>query len=143
MATENQNDETLRQRNMARNDSVIGNMDWTHGLRSSWPVSLDLAGGDLPCRLQGEVADLVVLGEIPKGISGCFYRVMTDPAVPPHPQNIPLDGDGNISVFQFYDGRVDMKMRYVETERYMLERRANKALFGLYRNPFTHHPCVR
>jgi carotenoid cleavage dioxygenase len=34
-------------------------------------------------------------------------------------------------------------MRYVETERYVLERRANKALFGLYRNPFSHHPCVR
>jgi carotenoid cleavage dioxygenase len=24
-----------------------------------------------------------------------------------------------------------------------LERKANKAMFGLYRNPFTHHPCVR
>jgi hypothetical protein len=34
-------------------------------------------------------------------------------------------------------------MRYIETERYRLERKARKALFGLYRNPFTHHPCVR
>lgn len=34
-------------------------------------------------------------------------------------------------------------MRYIETERYKLERKANKRLFGLYRNPFTHHPCVR
>lgn len=36
-----------------------------------------------------------------------------------------------------------MKTKYVETERLKLERKANRRLFGLYRNPFTHHPCVR
>jgi carotenoid cleavage dioxygenase-like enzyme len=117
--------------------------EWAHGLKSQWPVALDLAGSNLPCRLEGEVKDLVVLGEIPREISGCFYRVMVDPFVPPDPQNVPIDGDGNISVFQFHDGKVDMKTKYIETERYKLERQANKALFGLYRNPFTHHPCVR
>jgi len=117
--------------------------EWTHGLTSKWPTALDLAGGGTPCRLEGEVADLVVLGNIPKRLEGNFYRVMVDPFVPPHPQNVPIDGDGNISVFQFHDGRVDMKTRYIETERFKLERNANKALFGLYRNPFTHHHCVR
>ena len=70
---------------------------------------------------------------------------MCDPFVPPHPNNVrvPIDGDGNLSAFLFQDGKVDFKMRYVETERYVLERRAGKALFGLYRNPFSHHPCVR
>ena len=97
----------------------------------------------MPCRLEGEVGDLVVLGEIPSAIDGTFYRVMCDPFVPPHPDNVPLDGDGNISAFRIRNGRVDMKLKYIETERYKLERRANKALFGLYRNPFTHHPCVR
>ncbi|UQC74980.1 isoeugenol monooxygenase [Colletotrichum lupini] len=114
-----------------------------YGLATKWPEAYDLAGSNLPCRLEGEIGDLVVLGEIPKEIDGTFYRVMTDPFVPPHPNNVPLDGDGNISAFRIKDGRVDMKMRYVETERYKLERKANKALFGLYRNPFTHHPCVR
>ncbi|TDZ35007.1 Lignostilbene-alpha,beta-dioxygenase isozyme I [Colletotrichum spinosum] len=114
-----------------------------YGLKTTWPQARDLTGGNLPCRLEGEVGDLVVLGEIPKEIDGTFYRVMTDPFVPPHPGNVPLDGDGNISAFRIRDGRVDMKMRYVETERYRLERKANKALFGLYRNPYTHHPCVR
>ncbi|KAF6822728.1 isoeugenol monooxygenase [Colletotrichum plurivorum] len=117
--------------------------DTTYGLSTAWPETYDLAGSNLPCRLEGEIGDLVVLGEIPKEIDGTFYRVMTDPFVPPHPGNVPLDGDGNISAFRIRDGRVDMKMRYVETERYKLERKANKALFGLYRNPFTHHPCVR
>ncbi|KAH6887112.1 lignostilbene dioxygenase [Thelonectria olida] len=112
-------------------------------LTSKWPVALDLAGSSTPCRLEGEVADLVVLGEIPPAIDGTFYRVMCDPFVPPDSNNVPIDGDGNISAFRIRNGRVDMKIKYVETERYKLERRANKALFGLYRNPFTHHPCVR
>jgi carotenoid cleavage dioxygenase-like enzyme len=117
--------------------------DGLYGLVSKWPVAVDLAGSNLPCRLEGEIGDLVVLGDVPKEIDGTFYRVMVDPFVPPHPGNVPIDGDGNISAFRFHDGRVDMKIRYIETERYKLERRANKALFGLYRNPFTHHPCVR
>ncbi|KAF5024543.1 hypothetical protein F66182_3306 [Fusarium sp. NRRL 66182] len=114
-----------------------------HGLKSKWPLAFDLAGSSSPCRIEGEIGDLVVLGEIPSGIDGTFYRVMCDPFMPPDPNNVPLDGDGNISAFRFHDGRVDMKMRYVETERYKLERKAGKSLFGLYRNPFTHHPCVR
>lgn len=114
-----------------------------YGLTSKWPVALDLAGSSTPCRLEGEIGDLVVFGNIPKEIKGTFYRVMCDPFVPPDPNNVPIDGDGNISAFRFHDGRVDMKIRYIETERYKLERKANKALFGLYRNPFTHHPCVR
>ncbi|PKS06022.1 hypothetical protein jhhlp_007856 [Lomentospora prolificans] len=112
-------------------------------LASKWPLAFDLAGSSQPCRIEGEIGDLVVLGEIPPAINGTFYRIMCDPFVPPDANNVPIDGDGNISAFRIHNGRVDMKMRYVETERYKLERRAGKALFGLYRNPFTHHPCVR
>lgn len=113
------------------------------GLTGKWPLAFDLAGSSSPCRVEGEIGDLPVLGEIPSGIDGTFYRVMCDPFVPPDPKNVPIDGDGNISAFRIHNGRVDMKMKYVETERYKLERKAGKALFGLYRNPFTHHPCVR
>ncbi|EOD46882.1 putative isoeugenol monooxygenase protein [Neofusicoccum parvum UCRNP2] len=114
-----------------------------HGLASKWPIAMDLAGSSQPCRLEGEFADLPVLGTIPDAIDGTFYRVMCDPFVPPHPQNVPIDGDGSISAFRLRGGRVDARIRYIETERYRLERRAGRALFGLYRNPYTHHPCVR
>ena len=127
---------------MAENSKPWG-PDGSYGLTSKWPVSLDLAGSNLPCRLEGEIADLVVLGELPVEISGTFYRVMVDPFVPPDERNVPIDGDGSISAFRFHQGKVDMKMRYIETERYKLEQKAQKALFGLYRNPYTHHPCVR
>jgi carotenoid cleavage dioxygenase len=118
-------------------------IDESYGLKPKRTDAFDLSGSDLPCRVEGEVGDMAVCGDIPTEIDGTFYRVMVDPFMPPDPGNVPLDGDGNISAFRFHDGRVDMKMRYIETERYRLERKARKALFGLYRNPFTHHPCVR
>jgi len=98
----------------------------------------------LPLRLEGEIADLIVYGKIPKEIDGTFYRIMVDPMFPQLPEAIiPIEGDGNISAFRIHNGQVDMKIKYVDTERLKLERKANKRLFGLYRNPFTHHPCVR
>ena len=42
-------------------------------LQTKWPQALDLAGSNMPCRLEGEVGDLVVLGEIPSAIDGTFY----------------------------------------------------------------------
>lgn len=44
-------------------------------LKSKWPDAFDLRGSNLPCRLEGEVADLVVLGTVPPEIDGTFYRV--------------------------------------------------------------------
>lgn len=44
-------------------------------LKSKWPDTYDLRGSNLPCRLEGEVADLVVLGTVPPEIDGTFYRV--------------------------------------------------------------------
>ena len=40
------------------NDSS-GSDNLSHGLKSQWPVALDLAGSNLPCRLEGEVENLV------------------------------------------------------------------------------------
>lgn len=44
-------------------------------LKSNWPIAKDLAGSALPCRLEGEVADLVVRGQVPKELDGTFFRV--------------------------------------------------------------------
>ena len=70
-------------------------------------------------------------------------RIMVDPFYPLQEGNPPVEGDGNICALRIDSGRVDLKVRYVDTERLRLERQANKRLFGLYRNPFSHHPCVR
>ncbi|KAG4272721.1 hypothetical protein FPRO04_14618 [Fusarium proliferatum] len=113
------------------------------GLPSAWRQAMEFSQHGMPGRFESEVADMVVFGDIPKEINGTFYRMMIDPLYPLMPNNPAIEGDGNICALRIQDGRVDMKNKYVETERLKLERQAKKRLFGLYRNPFTHHPCVR
>lgn len=94
-------------------------------------------------RWEGEMDDLVVWGEIPKEIDGTFYRIIVDPYMPPDPRNGFTEGDGNACAIRIQDGKVSMKVKYVETERYLLEREAGRRLFGIYRNPYTHDPAVQ
>ncbi|KAH7118059.1 lignostilbene dioxygenase [Dactylonectria estremocensis] len=123
--------------------------DWTkilnpqYGLSSPWSSYYTPAGTSAQGRWEGELDSLVVYGEVPKEIDGTFYRLLLDPQHPPHPDNPFIDGDANICAFRFHNGQVDMKLRYVETERYLLERKANQRLFHIYRNPYSWHPCVR
>ncbi|KAJ5459509.1 uncharacterized protein N7458_001061 [Penicillium daleae] len=112
------------------------------GLKTKWPLAADLTGSDIPFRFEGEIADVIVYGEIPSEINGTFYRISLDRFAPKE-NSVPIDGDGLISAFRIENGHVDFKTKFVRTERYRQERRARKSLFGLYKSPWTHHPCVR
>ncbi|UKZ74780.1 hypothetical protein TrVFT333_002450 [Trichoderma virens FT-333] len=121
---------------------MAGSLSIRSGLKANWPLAADLTGSTFPYRFEGEVADVIVYGEIPAQIDGTFYRISLDRFMP-NEHNIPIDGDGLISAFRIEKGHVDFKIKYVGTERYRLERRARKALFGIYKNPWSHHPCVQ
>lgn len=117
--------------------------DERFGLTSVWSQYYSPPNSTTHGRWEGELDSLVVYGEVPKEIDGTFYRILVDPFFPLHVPNPPIEGDGNVCAFRIQDGRVDMKVKYLETERYLLERKANRRLFGIYRNPFSNHPCVR
>lgn len=109
----------------------------------------DLTSGmDEPCRFDLEVFDLeVVDGEVPAGIDGLFVQAVPDqvylPDVPVlYPMTIAAGGDGSVRAFRIKDGCVDFRTRYVRTERFELERKARRALFGNYRDPFSDDPSV-
>ncbi|EEU36435.1 uncharacterized protein NECHADRAFT_42458 [Fusarium vanettenii 77-13-4] len=105
---------------------------------NTFPETQYFAGFMEPCRFEGEVYDLEVIGEIPKEINGTFYRNMPDPQVAPFARDdIWFNGDGNISAFRIKDGHVDFKQRYVRTEKFEREKEARRALIGKYRNPYT------
>jgi carotenoid cleavage dioxygenase len=94
-------------------------------------------------RFEAEVRDCEVEGEIPPDLEGTFYRVGPNRVYPPRfADDIPYNGDGMASLFRFAGGRCDYRQRYIETERYLLERAAGRALFGRYRNRFTNDPSV-
>ncbi len=108
-----------------------------------FPLTPTFTGFNAPMRMEADVRDLEVEGALPAGLEGSFYRCGPDFSFPPlMVDDINHNGDGVVSMFRFQDGRVDFSMRFVRTERYELEHRAGRALFGMYRNPFTDDPSV-
>ena len=110
----------------------------------SFPKDLVFSGYAAPVRMEADVFDLEIDGEIPRGLNGTFYRNSADHRFPPRlGRDLFLNGDGMIHRVRIADGHADLKTRYVRTEKFKLEARARRALFGAYRNPFTDDPSVR
>jgi carotenoid cleavage dioxygenase-like enzyme len=110
----------------------------------AFPDLLIYRGYAAPVRIEGDVYDLEVIGEIPGQLDGAYYRMAADPQYPPLlGKDIFINGDGMIHKVRFEDGHADLKTRYVKTPKFKAERVARRALFGAYRNPFTDDVSVR
>ncbi|MDB5920519.1 MAG: lignostilbene alpha-beta-dioxygenase [Massilia sp.] len=110
----------------------------------AFPQQPAYTGFNEPTRIEADVRDLEVEGEIPSDMNGTFYRVGPDPQFAPRLGNdIYFNGDGMVSMFRFKNGRVDFKSRYVRTDKFKLEQEAGQALFGAYRNPYFDDPGVQ
>lgn len=108
-----------------------------------FPESPSFTGTLRPLRLEGDVRDLEVEGEIPREIDGAFHRVHPDARFTPRVQEDQFfNGDGMVSLFRFRDGRVDLRQRYARTDKWKWEDAAGRALFGAYRNPVADDPAV-
>ncbi|TVY50639.1 Lignostilbene-alpha,beta-dioxygenase isozyme I [Lachnellula cervina] len=104
----------------------------------AFPDTPQTSGLMAPCRFEGEVRNLEIVGSIPKGIDGTFYRVMPDPQFPAFIGDDPwFNGDGNVAAFCITDGEAHFKQKFVRTEKFTREREAHRALLGKYRNRFT------
>jgi carotenoid cleavage dioxygenase len=109
----------------------------------AFPQTIHFIGSNQPRRMEISIRDLTVEGEIPADIDGAFFRAVPDNAhAPMFDDDIALNADGMIAKFNFENGAVDFGIKYVETERYLAEKKARRALFGRYRNPFTDDPIV-
>jgi carotenoid cleavage dioxygenase-like enzyme len=108
----------------------------TAGLR--FPDQLVYRGYSAPSRVECDVHDLEIDGQLPAGLTGTYYRASADPQYPPlHGTDIFINGDGMIHMVRIGDGHADLKTRYVQTPKLKAERAARRALFGAYRNPYT------
>jgi carotenoid cleavage dioxygenase-like enzyme len=97
------------------------------------------------CRAESELIDCEVEGTLPPDLDGAFYRVGPDaqyPKAAQHVNDIPFDGEGHVSMFRIKDGHVDYRSRYAKNQRWQAQREARRALFGMYRNPYTDDPSV-
>lgn len=113
------------------------------GLTSPWEHYYQPSNTATQGRFECELDDLVVFGDIPSEISGTWYRILIDPHFCPQVGTPFVDGDGHVCAFRIQDGKMSMKIKYIHTERWLLERKAGRRMFGRYRNPFDNHPCVR
>jgi len=110
---------------------------------TAFPQSIHFIGTNTPRRVEMSVRNLTVEGTIPAEIEGAFFRAVPDNAhAPMFPDDIALNADGMIARFNIENGAVDFDIKYVETERFLAEKGARRALFGQYRNPFTDDPSV-
>ena len=110
---------------------------------TAFPQTIHFIGTNTPRRVELSIRNLAVEGEIPPEIEGAFFRAVPDNAhAPMFEDDIALNADGMIARFNFEGGAVDYDIRYVETDRYLAEKEARRALFGRYRNPFTDDPSV-
>ena len=102
-------------------------------------------GFNTPTRFEADVYDCEVWGKIPTDIEGNFYRMQCDFEYRPPPNEWPtgFNGDGHVSRFNFKDGNVNFRSRYVKTARLMAERAAHRRLYGVYRNHYTDDPSVK
>ncbi|HUN26669.1 MAG TPA: carotenoid oxygenase family protein [Steroidobacteraceae bacterium] len=109
-----------------------------------FPRSMDFSGYNEPSRIECEVFDLVVEGTLPEEIRGSWYQTVPDPQFPPLlGHDTYLSGDGMVRMLRFAGGHVDFRQRYIQSQRWKLERAARRSLYGLYRNPYTDDPSVR
>lgn len=113
------------------------------GLTSPWEHYYRPCNTAIQGRFECELDEVVVFGDIPKEISGTWYRMLVDPHSCPQVGTPFVDGDGHVCAFRIQDGKISLKIKYIHTERWLLERKAGRRLFGRYRNPFDNHPCVR
>lgn len=113
------------------------------GLSSPWEHYYHPSDTALQGRFECELDEMDVFGDIPKEISGTWYRILIDPHFCPKPGTPFIYGDGNVCAFRIQDGKITMKIKYIQTERWLLERKAGRRLFGRYRNPYDIHPCVQ
>ena len=112
-------------------------------MTDTFPATMDFSGYNAPSRIECDVHDLVVEGELPAEIEGSWYQTVPDPQYPPLRADTYLSGDGMVRMLRFSGGHVDLKQRYIQSERLKSERAARRSLHGLYRNPYTDDPSVR
>lgn len=108
-----------------------------------FPPQRFLRGNFAPVRFECDAPDLVIEGELPRGLHGTLLRNGPNPFYPPRDEYHMFSGDGMVHAFHFDADRVSYRNRWVRTAKLERERAAGEALFGTFGNPATSAPEVR
>ena len=101
-------------------------------MTTPYPDHPQLKGNYAPIRMECDIDDVVVRGELPKDLDITYYRNGPDPQFPPQGDHHWFAGDGMLHMFHVGNGRVRYRNRWVRTGKWKAERREGRSLV----NPF-------
>ncbi len=107
-----------------------------------FPDHPNLVGGFAPLQMECDAPDLVVEGEIPRELSGAFFRNGANPQFAPRGDYHWFAGDGMVHGFYLKEGRVSYRNRWVRTVKWQKENAAGESLFGAF-NPMESDESVQ
>lgn len=110
-------------------------------MAAPYPDHPQLRGNFAPLRMECDLNDVIVEGEIPKDLDISYYRNGPDPQFAPRGHHHWFAGDGMLHMFKVQDGRVGYRNRWARTKKFEVERDAGKSLFGAF-NPMENDPSV-
>jgi len=104
-----------------------------------YPDHPNLRGNFAPLRMECDLPDVIVSGEIPADLNISYYRNGPDPQFPPRGPYHWFGGDGMLHMFNIREGRVGYRNRWVRTTKFEMEREAGESLFSPM-NPMGNDP---
>ena len=111
-------------------------------MTTPYPAHPQLAGNYAPIRMECDIDDVIVRGELPTDLDITYYRNGPDPQFPPRGGHHWFAGDGMLHMFHIRDGRVRYRNRWARTVKWTLERREGRSLYNPF-NPLENDPVTQ
>ncbi len=111
-------------------------------MTTPYPNHPQLTGNFAPIRMECDIDDMVVAGDLPTDLDITYYRNGPDPQFPPLGDHHWFAGDGMVHMFRIRDGRVSYRNRWVRTVKWTRERQEGRSLFSAM-NPMASDPSVQ
>ncbi len=111
-------------------------------MTAPYPTHRQLIGNYAPIRMECDIDDVIVRGELPADLDITYYRNGPDPQFPPRGDHHWFAGDGMLHMFRIRDGRVRYRNRWARTVKWTLERREGRSLYNPF-NPMENDPVTQ
>ena len=109
-------------------------------MTETYPDHPNLRGNYAPLRMECNIQDLIIEGEVPQDLFGSYYRNGPDPQFPPMGGDYHwFAGDGMIHAFHFENGKISYLNRWAQTSKWKQERKAGRSLVNVF-NPMDSDP---
>lgn len=110
-------------------------------MTTPYPDHPQLKGNFAPLRMECDLGDVIVRGEIPADLDISYYRNGPDPQFPPRGEHHWFAGDGMVHAFHIRGGRVRYRNRWARTDKWKLEREQGRSLYNPF-NPMHNDPIT-